>query len=164
MVHRVNTSLFAMCVVDAWLGYKFNQGSPSTLAPNYFYCSLAEALVDNTFMVPGTRSTNAHESPTEMTTSGIGPHLTPTSGKKKRSNDTATAHALQAWDKHCKNFKTDFTCYYCSREHSKDYWVSHSDTSSKWCTEHLQEKPRTVVISICHWSSFILSSTNDIFK
>ena len=38
---RVNTSLLASCVVDAWLLYKGNRGSRGVMSPNDFYSSLA---------------------------------------------------------------------------------------------------------------------------
>lgn len=135
---RVNTSLLAICVVDSWLLYKGNRGSRGTMSPNDFYTSLAEALVDNTYMVPGTRSTNEHVVQSDMTTSGIGPHLTPTSRKRKRVDGTVTSQALQGWCKSCKKYKTKFVCSECSRQHSKDCWVCHSDTGRQCFVQHLR--------------------------
>ena len=48
---RVNTSLLAICIVDAWLLYKGNCAGRDCMAPNIFYATLAEELIDNKYGV-----------------------------------------------------------------------------------------------------------------
>lgn len=136
---RVNTSLFAICVVDAWLLYKGNRGTRGTMSPCDFYSRLAEELVDNTYMVPGTRSTTALTSTSDVTASGIGPHLTPTSRKRKRGDGTVTNQCYQGHCRACKKIKTKYTCSECSRTLAQDYWICHSATGRLCFQEHLAQ-------------------------
>lgn len=134
---RVNTTLFAICVVDSWLLYKGNQGSRSTMSSNRFYSLLAEALVDNTYMVPGTRSTTHRSVTTDVTVSGIGPHLTPTSRKRKKVDGTITNQFFQGFCRICKISKTKYACSACSRIENKDHWICHSSTGRSCFKAHL---------------------------
>ena len=46
---RVNTSLLAICNVDAWKLYAGAKGDGSNMYPIQFYCELAEQLIDNKY-------------------------------------------------------------------------------------------------------------------
>ena len=134
---RVNTSLFAMYVVDSWLLYKGNRGSRGAMSPNDFYSTLAEELVDNTYMIPRTRSRTIASFTTDITASGIGPHLTPTSRKRKRADGFVTNQCFQGFCRSCKKLKTKYTYSECTRTHGMDFWVCHSATGRNCFKQHL---------------------------
>ena len=135
---RVNTSLLAVCIVDAWLLYKGNRGSRGCMSPNAFYSMLAEQLIDNNYTSTATRASTARPVRDDVTASGIGPHLTPTNRKRKRQDGTLTGCAFQGKCKSCKSGKkTKYVCSECTRTTGKDFWVCHSDTGRKCFTDHL---------------------------
>ncbi len=137
---RVNTSLLAICIVDAWLLYKGNRGSRYSMSPNEFYSTLAEQLIDNTYMAPSTRSTAAQTVVNDVTKSGIGPHLTSTSRKRKREDGTVTNALYQGKCRVChQNRKTKWICSECTRTQSTDYWVCHCATGRDCFAKHLSE-------------------------
>ena len=136
---RVNTSLLAMCIVDAWLLYKGNRGSRGSISPNEFYSLLAEELIDNNYCIPGTRSRTYRPEHSDVTASGIGPHLTPTIRKRKRQDGTVLNALLQGKCRSCKSGKkTKYVCSECTRLGSVDYWICHSATGRSCFTEHLK--------------------------
>ena len=136
---RVNTSLLAICIVDAWLLYKGDRGSRGTMTPNDFYSTLAEELVDSTYMIPGTRSTTARSTTTDVTSSGIGPHLTPTTRKRKRADGSVTNQCYQGHCRICKTIKTKYTCSECTSTFAQDYWICHRATGRQCFTDHLAQ-------------------------
>lgn len=134
---RVNTSLLAICAVDAWLLYKGTQGARSLMTPNKFYGQLAEHLIDNKYGITHTRSARNDVSVADIHTSGIGPHLKPTSRKRKRQDGSATKWALQGRCKICKNgTKTKYVCSSCTISGNADYWLCHSSTGRECFIEH----------------------------
>lgn len=44
---RVNTTLLAICIVDALKLYKGSMGNRAAISPNDFYCELADGLNGN---------------------------------------------------------------------------------------------------------------------
>jgi len=134
---RVNTSLLAICIVDAWLLYKGSHGNGSVMSPNEFYGKLAEQLIDNKHEVVDTRTRLTDVPVANLTRSGIGPHLTTTSRKRKRSDGTDSNCALQGRCKICKNgTKTKYICSTCSGFHASDFWLCHSDTGRDCFIRH----------------------------
>lgn len=136
---RVNTSLLAMCVVDAWLLYKGNRGSRGKMSPNDFYSRLAEQLVDNNYMTTVRRSMTRDVIVNDVCASGVGPHLTTTSRKRKRADGSTTNYSYQGFCRSCKKFKTKHVCSECTRTEHKDFWVCHSGTGRQCFTQHLSE-------------------------
>lgn len=133
---RVNTSLLAVCIVDAWLLYKGSQGSRDIMTPNQFYGKLAEQLIDNDYAVTGTRSRNVDVPATKVTASGIGPHLTPTTRKRKLQNGTPTNFAMQGRCKMCKNgARSSYVCSECP-----DVWLCHSKKGRFCFIDHFNQK------------------------
>ena len=137
---RVNTSLLAMCIVDAWLLYKGGQGSRDCMTPNEFYSILAEQLIDNKYCTTFTRSQDvAADEVSSITLSGIGPHLTPTNRKRKRSDGSITNCSYQGRCTVCKGLaKSKYVCSHCTRDTSKDVWICHSSTGRDCFRQHLR--------------------------
>ena len=137
---RVNTSLLAVCIVDAWLLYKGNCGGRDRMPPNQFYATLAEQLIDNKYGVTSTRSQIVDHWETDVTASGIGPHLTPSSRKRKREDGTVTGCTYQGRCRVCKNgTKSKYVCSECTRSKFVDYWICHSDTGRGCFAQHLRD-------------------------
>jgi hypothetical protein len=86
--HRVNLSIFGMCVVDSWL--MFSKSTETEEKQRDFYELLAEEMIDNTHdQVRGRRAVSEDGSPGIITAeghmrSGIAAHLTPTKNKRRR--------------------------------------------------------------------------------
>ena len=137
---RVNTSLLAICIVDAWLLYKGGQGSRDCMSPNEFYSTLAEQLIDNKYCTTFTRSQDVQaDEVSSMTMSGIGPHLTPTNRKRKRSDGSMTNCSYQGRCTVCKGFaKSKYVCSHCTRDISNDVWICHSSTGRDCFRKHLR--------------------------
>lgn len=115
---RVNTSLLDMCIVDAWLLHKGSHGAGSVLSQSKFYESLAEQLIENDCGEIVTRSDGNISSVAPNKVSGIGPHLTVASRKRKIGSNCA----LQGRCKICKNrTKLKYTCSEWSVPHVSDY-------------------------------------------
>ena len=132
-------SLLAICIVDSWLLYKGNRGSRGCMSPNEYYSMLAEQLIDNNYMSTATRSMTSRPEHTDVSSSGIGPHLTPTGRKRKRSDGTVTSWAYQRKCKSCKSSrKTRYVCSECIRTSGSDFCVCHSDTGRNCFIEHLR--------------------------
>ena len=70
-----------------------------------FFTRLAEQMIENTLDLISTRSCMTQETISEATVSGIGPHLTSTSRKRKRSHRTVTNAFMQGKRYVCKNGK-----------------------------------------------------------
>ncbi len=137
---RVNTSLLAICIVDSWLLYKGSQGSRDIMSPNAFYSRLSEQLIDNQFNGHGTRSTTVTFDTSDVTVSGIGPHLTPTTRKRKRADNSQTNAFLQGRCTQCNNgYKTKYTCSHCTKDKKRDVWICHSSTGRNCFSEHLDK-------------------------
>lgn len=68
---RVNTSLLAMCIVDAYLLYRGNYKSRDPMARNAFYTKLAEEMIDNNYGHTVTRSIVAFQQYMAENVSGI---------------------------------------------------------------------------------------------
>lgn len=134
---RVNTSLLAMCIVDSWLLYKSSRGEGSVMPPNKFYEKLAEQLIDNEYDTIITRSHVMDVPLTNITESGIGPHLTPTSRKRKLQDGTPSNCALQGRCKMCRNgTKSKYVCSACTSSNASDFWLCHSDTKRDCFIRH----------------------------
>ena len=95
-------------------------------------------MIDNTFDKICTRSCVTPESASQAGVSGIGPHLTPTSRKRKRSDGTVTNAFMQGKCYICKNgTKSKYTCSECSKERGSEYWICHSSTGRNCFVQHL---------------------------
>lgn len=137
---RVNTSLLGICIVDAWLLYKKSHGAGSIMSPIKFYEKLAEQLIDNTYGGVHRRSQVVDVPAPDVTQSGIGPHLTPTSRKRKRHNGTSTNCALQGRCKQCRNGnKSKYVCSACTGVDKPDFWLCHSDTGRDCFIRHFSD-------------------------
>eukprot|EP00171_Calliarthron_tuberculosum_P023537 IDg23537t1 len=138
---RVNSSLLAICIVDAWLLYKGIRGSRDCMNPNDFYHTLAEQLIDNKFNLigPSQQSTQTDDDDNELMISGLGPHLTPTTRKRKRSNGNLTNHVYQGRCCICRSgYKSKYVCSHCTREEQKDVFICHSSTGRNCFGRHVQ--------------------------
>ena len=136
---RVNTSLLAICIVDAWLLYKGNRAGRESMSPNCFYTKLSEQLIDNTYSVTSTRSMFPEEEVTDVTASGIGPHLTPSHRKRHRKDGVITKSTYQGRCRVCKTGKkSKYVCSECTRTKLVDHWICHSSTGRKCFSEHLK--------------------------
>lgn len=134
---RVNTSLLGICIVDAWLLYKNSHGDRNVMKPNVFYERLAEQLIDNEFGSVQRRSQVVDVPGPDVTKSGIGPHLTPTSRKRKRQDGTVSNCVLQGRCKMCRNGnKSKYVCSACTRSDGKDLWLCHSSTGRDCFLRH----------------------------
>ena len=125
--------------MDAWLLYKDNRSSRLTMTPNEFYSALAEQLIDNKYGVTNMRSLNVEYDVTDVTASGVGPHLTPSRRKRKRHDGSLTNSIYQGRCRVCKDgHKSKFVCSECSRDMAKDVWICHSDTGRDCFSKHLR--------------------------
>ena len=91
---RVNTSLLAICIVDAWKLYAGAKGDASKMSPNPFFCELADQLIENKYDRMSLRqrdSDSAFEEEEMEFESGIGTHLTPTTRKSKTASGDVTS-------------------------------------------------------------------------
>ncbi len=86
---RVDTSLLAIFIVDSWLLYKRSSGCHNVMIPNDYFSKLGEQMIDNDFCSLTTRSSSEESAPAAVLSSGIGPCLTPTTTKRKRSDGSA---------------------------------------------------------------------------
>jgi hypothetical protein len=147
---RVNFSIFGICVVDSMFVYRACTGSSESQAE--FYTALAEELIDNTFDQPvhGRRSAAGQNSGSPNAVSqngfvraGVGPHLTPTRRKRKKSDGTFSNHLYQGRCGVCGK-KTAMVCSICHdgpEENGGDSrFVCGSKTTRPCFAVHLQTK------------------------
>ena len=135
---RVNTSLLAICIVDSWLWYKGSQRFRDVMTPNDYFSKLAEQMIDNDFCSLTSRSSTEASTSTAVLSSGIGPHLTPTTRKRKRSSGSATNAFHQGRCTECKNVtKSKYTCSECTQSEKTDVWICHSSTGRDCFSKHL---------------------------
>ena len=145
---RINMSLVAICIVDAWLAYKQCTGTHETQAN--FYLALAEELIDNTYDEPNsTRArNNVNRSPSDpmfnhatgTARSGVSTHLTPTKKKRKTKDGCITNHAKQGYCDECGR-KTKWNCSKCMDEKDsyveKDIWLCHTEIGRTCFADHI---------------------------
>jgi len=120
---RVNSSLLAICVVDAWLLYKGTRGSCPSMNPNEFYSLLAEGLIETKYDSIGSRKRRNPNDDEEFgvsansMVSGVGAHLTPTNRKRQRKDGTDTGAIYQGRCSICRGFrKSKYVCSQCRAE------------------------------------------------
>lgn len=80
---RVNTTTFAICVVDSWLAYKGCKGTQSAMTQSWFYLVFSEQLIDNTIDRINLRRRTPMPDESQAMTGGVprsdvALHLTPT--------------------------------------------------------------------------------------
>ena len=122
---RVNTSLLAICIVDAWKLYASAKGYGSGMSPNQLYCELADQLIDNKYDRISSRqreSDIAVEDEDIGFGSGIGTRLIPTTRKRKNASEEENCALYQS---RCNIFKgrrkSKFICWACSSILTKKY-------------------------------------------
>jgi hypothetical protein len=147
---RVNLTVFAMCVVDAWLLY--SKATKSSEKQKDFYMFLADELIDNNYDGVGVHSSSRRASTsssdgkstppavsrvTGAPLAGIGAHLTP--GIKKRKNSDTCI--LQGRCVECGK-KTTMACSACQDEAQvgSDQYVCSTKNGATCFSEHLKSK------------------------
>ena len=96
-------------------------------------------MIDNTFDKICTRSCVSPESTSQARVSGIGPDLTPTSQKRKRSDGTDTNAFMQGKCYIRKNgSKSKYIFSEYSKERGSEYWICHSSTGRNCFVRHLK--------------------------
>ncbi len=94
------------CIVDTCLLYKESQGCRDVMTPNDYFSKLAKQMIDTDFCSLTTLSSTEASTPTAVLWSGIVPHLTPTTMKRKTSDESATNAFYQDRCMECKNRTT----------------------------------------------------------
>ncbi len=108
------------------------------MTPTDLFTRLAEQMVDNNFCSLATKSTMLAHVPASVLSSGIGPHLTPTFRKRKRSDGSITNPFYQGRCTECKNgTKSKYTCSECTESKKTDVWICHSSTGRDCFSKHL---------------------------
>ena len=125
----VNTSLLAICIVDAWKLYAGSKGDGSKISPNQFYYELADQSSDNKYDRISLRqreSDSAFEDEDIGFASGIGTHLTPTTRKRKNASGKETSALYQSRCNICKGTrKSKFICSACKVYFDKEVYLCH---------------------------------------
>jgi hypothetical protein len=146
---RVNLTIFAMCVVDAWLLY--SKATKCSEKQKDFYMFLADELIDNNYDGIGVQSSRraSTSSPEDNGTppavsritgaprAGIGPHLTP--GMRKRKN--SDTYRLQGCCVECGK-KTTMACSACrdEKQDGVETYVCSTKNGAKCFPDHLKNK------------------------
>ena len=121
---RLNSSLLAMCIVDAWLAFHGCRGGASCpTTQREFYEDLAEQLIDNSYNGLGRRNRDsATPSPARVPTndhsSGVDAHLTPTKRKKRTRDGIETKYTMQGRCMECNKPGTTQVCSECTENPS----------------------------------------------
>jgi heat shock protein HspQ len=151
---RVNLTIFAMIVVDAWkvwaaLSNPDNDENPDNVeSQKTFYGHLAAELIDNTVdRVGGYASSRQIRSPNDdecidydasiTPRAGVGAHLTPT---KLRLTNKPT-HSRQGLCRVCKQ-KTTLCCSECQDDPSiiDEGWICYTKNKKNCFARHLRDK------------------------
>jgi len=138
---RVNTSLLAICVVDAWKLYCGAMHNRGRMTPHQFYTQLAEGLIDNSMDAIGLRQRQSDAPDVEEmeSGSGIGTHLTPTTRTRRTSNGRDSNAIYQGRCDICKGTKkSKFVCSTCKRLYRKDVFICHHQTGRDCFKKHVE--------------------------
>ena len=119
---RLNSSLLAMCIVDAWLAYHGCRGGAlCSTTQHEFYEDLAEQLIDNAYDGLGRRhrasdggTPSPARAPTNDHSSGVDAHLTPTKRKKRTRDGLETKYTMQGRCMECNLPGTTQVCSECT--------------------------------------------------
>ena len=138
---RVNSSLFAVCVVDAWLLYKGKMGARNHMSPWTFYCKLADQLIANSYDTVELRKRKAPEM--EILDSehgnGSGIHLVETKRRRKTKDGTVTKALYQGRCAICQgNMKSKFMCSACKARTGKELYLCSNGTGRRCLEEHIR--------------------------
>ena len=135
---RVNTSLFSICVVDAWILYKGYCGSSDHMTPWSFYCKLADELIDNEYdSVALRKRRHSSDSSTadSLPISGMGIHTIETTRKRRKKDGTMTNHLYQGRCAVCQgNVKTKHICSACKAQTGLDIFLC-ANSRRRGCLE-----------------------------
>ena len=141
---RVNTSILAMIVVDAWLLYKASCRSPNPMSPWIFYSKLAEQLIKNRYegpisLLPTTLpATETLSRSTDNPISGVGIHLMPTTRKQKKRDGTETNSLYRGRCEICKgHVKSSLICSNCKGHRCRDVFLCGAKTGRNCFEQHL---------------------------
>ena len=137
---RVNTSLLAIVIVDAWLLYKNSRGGQFCKSPWTFYNELADGLLDNTHDSGAMRHQAEREAPSPAKRcAGTGISLVPTTRKRRRLDGTLTNISYQARCVVCGKKSRHF-CSECHSTTGKETFVCYVDRRPECFDNHLHEK------------------------
>lgn len=141
---RINSSLLAVTIVDAWLLYKYSHGPRFHMCQSGFYEKLAEELIENSYDSIKRRSWNSSEgsesSSDEDFSAGIGTHLAMTHKKRKLSDGSVSNALYQGRCRSCKRFKSKFQCSTCRDNGLGDIYLCHAGTKRTCFSAHLKQK------------------------
>ena len=145
---RVNMSLFAMCVVDAYLLYKAT--TESTEPPSVFFWKLATAMMDNETHSRCARASfeTRKRPPDPSPPLGEGLHVTPTKIKVKRPRtvngkkvmyDGKPVMAQRRDQQRCEVCRalTTWTCSDCVTKDGKPVHIHHPKTGHQCWPAHV---------------------------
>ena len=141
---RVNLSLFAISVVDAYNVYKECSGE-SDEDQDTFYTLLAEELIDNTAEQRQLRPQSSTGATNVAGVAGFAtnsPHLTPTKRKRRKSNGSVTGNSVQGACKGCGK-STTWICALCKSTNPEkgEPWYCRSKTGGRHCfSDHTNEE------------------------
>jgi Transposase IS4 len=149
---RVNSSLLAMLVVDAWMIYTGAVGDYKSMSQSEFYETLATELIENKWdgMNLRQRITSELEAPRwcDRPRSGISAHLTPTKRKRKNKEGETLPYALFGNCVECKRSKSRFLCSVCSDDDGNmcKIFLCNSSTGRPCFQNHVQSKHPDMVL------------------
>ena len=141
---HVNTSLLAICIVDAWKLYAGAKGDGSKMSPNQFYCELADQLIDIKYDRISLRQREADSAVKDEDIgfgSRIGTHLTPTTRKPKNASGEESCALYQSRCNMWKGArKSMFISSACKFYFDKEVYLCHHQTGRDCFKKHVNER------------------------
>ena len=149
---RVNLSIFAIIVVDAWRAYsRFSQTIDGQVeSQKEFYGHLAAELIDNQTeresragRLSDEFSVGIHNPAVDYATgqprSGVDAHISPTKRKKKRKNPDSKGFSLQGRCQVCQK-KTTWECSVCRENPTRNMWICHTKNGNRCFPIHMAKE------------------------